>query len=54
MVICNFWIDIVKDNKNWLVVLKNSAKRSFLAFGFNEKTILGTRVEMKLDNAALK
>jgi hypothetical protein len=26
--ICHFWINIVKDNENWILVFKNSAKRS--------------------------
>lgn len=33
IVICNFWINTVKDNKNWLLVFKNSAWRGFLALG---------------------
>jgi hypothetical protein len=45
MVICIFWISIVKDNKDWLLDFKNSARRGILAFGSNGKTILGPRDE---------
>jgi hypothetical protein len=45
MVICRFSINIVKDDENWLLVLKNSARRGFLALGSNGKTILFPREE---------
>jgi hypothetical protein len=32
---------ILKDKENWILVLKNSARRDFFACGFNENTILG-------------
>jgi hypothetical protein len=41
MVICHFWISIVKNNANWLLVFKNSARRGFLALESSRKTILG-------------
>jgi hypothetical protein len=34
-----------KDNKNWLVVSKNSARRGFVALGSNMKTVLGLKEE---------
>jgi hypothetical protein len=37
--------DFNKDNENWLLVFKKSAKRGFLALGSNGKTILGPREE---------
>jgi hypothetical protein len=40
MVICHFRISIVKDNENWLLVFKDSARRGFLALGANEKIFL--------------
>jgi hypothetical protein len=43
MVICHFRIGIVKDNENWLLILKNTARRVLLALGSNGKTILGPR-----------
>jgi hypothetical protein len=33
MAICHFSISVEKDNENWLLVLKNSARRGFLALG---------------------
>jgi hypothetical protein len=33
-------MNIFKDNENWLLVLKMSEKRRFLAVGHNGKTIL--------------
>jgi hypothetical protein len=45
MVIWHFWISIVKDNKYWLLIFQNSARRGFLALGFNRKIILGPREE---------
>jgi hypothetical protein len=45
MVICHAQISIVKDNENWLLVLKNTARRGFLAIGSNRKTILRLREE---------
>jgi hypothetical protein len=41
MVICHFWIIIVKDNENWLLVFKNSDRRGFLALGSYGKIITG-------------
>jgi hypothetical protein len=38
MVICNFGINIVTDNENWLLFLKNSVRRDFLALGSNGNT----------------
>jgi hypothetical protein len=31
IVICRFWISIIKDNKNWLLLFKNRVKRAFVA-----------------------
>jgi hypothetical protein len=42
MVICNFWISIVKNNENWLLVLKNSARWGFLSLGSTKKIIFGS------------
>jgi hypothetical protein len=39
----SFLKSIVKDKANWLLVIKNSARRDFLAIGSSEKTILGHR-----------
>jgi hypothetical protein len=44
-VICHFLISIVKDNENWLLFFKNSARRGFLALGPYGKTILNPREE---------
>jgi hypothetical protein len=38
--ICHFWISIVKDKGNCLLVFKNSARRGFLALGSNGKLFL--------------
>jgi hypothetical protein len=40
VVICYFWVAIVKDNENWLLVFKNNARRGFLAHGSNGKATL--------------
>jgi hypothetical protein len=41
----HFWGSVVKDNENWLLVLKNCARRGFLVLGSNGSTILGPREE---------
>jgi hypothetical protein len=42
MVIYRVWINVVKDTEN-LLVLKTSAKMTFLFLESNKKTILGLR-----------
>jgi hypothetical protein len=38
-------MSIIKDNENWPLISKSSARKGFFAFGSNRKTILGPRVE---------
>lgn len=45
MVIRRLGIGTVKVNENWLLVLKNSARRDCLTFGSSGKTNLGHREE---------
>jgi hypothetical protein len=43
---------IVKDDENWLLVIRNSARMGFFALGSNWKTILGSEERNKLDHPA--
>jgi hypothetical protein len=45
MAVPNFWISIVKYNENWLLFIKNSARKGFMALGFNGKIIFGPMEE---------
>jgi hypothetical protein len=47
MVICHFWISIVKDNENWPLDFKNSARSGFLALRYGGKTIFGQEQEKR-------
>jgi hypothetical protein len=40
MIICHFWLSIVKNNEHWLLDFKNSVWRGFLVFGSNWKLFL--------------
>jgi hypothetical protein len=53
MLICRFWVSIVKDNENWPLVLKNSARRGFLALGSNGKTYSWPKGRKTLDHPDL-
>lgn len=45
MVIQNYWISIDRNNINWLLIFKTSARRGLMALAFNMKTILSLRKE---------
>jgi hypothetical protein len=50
MVIYHFWINIVKENENCILVFENSA---WGVLGTNEKTVLGPREKKKVEPAWL-
>jgi hypothetical protein len=52
IVICHFWISVVKGKENWLLVLRTVPGGVSWPLG-NRKTILGLRKEKKLDHPVI-
>jgi hypothetical protein len=55
MVIYHFWVSIFKDrpNEDWLLVLKNNARRGFSALESNGKNFLARGMKKKLNHLFL-